>query len=59
MLLYIYYIINFIIAIFATKDTTCSCVQSFATTCSHDVAYFRNYEIDSIERKIREKKENR
>jgi|GEM_PF-2410374 len=26
------FIINFIIAIFATKDTTCSCVKSFATS---------------------------
>jgi len=32
-------LINFIIAIFATYDTTCSCVKSFATSCSHDVAY--------------------
>ena len=45
----IFYIdlINFIIAIFATKDTTYGFVKSFETTCSHDVAYFRNYEIDS------------
>ena len=50
VLLKFYYehtLINFIITIFATKDTTCSCVKSFTTTCSHDVAYFRNYKIDS------------
>jgi len=39
-------------AIFATKDTTCNCVKSFATPCSHDVANFRNYAIDSDDLKI-------
>ena len=42
-LIFIINLINFIIAIFATKDTT----------CSHDVVCFRNYEIDSTREAMR------